>query len=180
MTDGEAESHFGTAQASASRSRSVAKSTRPQSTTDRVHVPADAGRYRDSLLTVLLRMPHGWIREISCGPGWYPLVAQVNLKLCELDVHHQVLQVKEKFGTLRYYAESHTDDELKYRDFCAVTSDAERLSTTICEQCGNGGRLCVSSHGVRMKTLCRECERSAPGGAFTALDAREISRGSDS
>lgn len=180
MTDSEAEPHFGTGQANASGICSVAKSARPQSSPDRVHVPADAGRYRDSLLTILLRMPHGWTREISCGPGWYPLVAQVNLKLCELDVDHEVLQVKEKFGTLRYYAESYTDDELKYRNFCAVTSDAERLSTTICEQCGKPGSLCVSSHGARIKTLCPECERSAPGGAFTALESRETSRGSDS
>lgn len=77
----------------------------------------------------------------ECGDGWYDLIDNLcdNLmKLStEVDPPHVpvAVQVKEKFGTLRFYLESGTDAQF---DAC---SDAGRASESICETCGEPGKL---------------------------------------
>jgi hypothetical protein len=66
-------------------------------------VPHDAGEYADDLRRLLGRIPRGWGRWISCGPGWYPLLVRLNKALAALVPEYEVHQVKEKYGTLRYY-----------------------------------------------------------------------------
>lgn len=70
---------------------------------DAVHVPADAGEYREGLERILERIPSGWGRWIDCGPGWYPIVVRLSDALAELIPGFEVHQVKEKYGTLRFY-----------------------------------------------------------------------------
>ena len=69
------------------------------------NIPKDAGNYKDDLRDILSRIPRGWGWWISCNKGWYPLLAETNDRLRALDPNYEVHQVKEKFGTLRYYAE---------------------------------------------------------------------------
>jgi len=45
-----------------------------------------------------------------------------------------VVQVKEKFGTLRFYIQAGTDEHYNYISF------AESMSGRTCEQCGNPGK----------------------------------------
>lgn len=71
---------------------------------DALHVPADAGPHRDGLERILRRIPDGWGRWISCGPGWYPLLVDLEAELAAIDPDHVIHQVKEKFGSLRVYA----------------------------------------------------------------------------
>ena len=59
----------------------------------------------------------------------------------------QIQQVKEKFGTLRFYA-SGSDNVTN-----ALVSMAESLSTITCEQCGNRGTL---RHGRWLRVLCNQ------------------------
>ncbi len=40
------------------------------------HVPEDAGEHAEALRGILLRIPDGWGRWISCDRGWYPLLAR--------------------------------------------------------------------------------------------------------
>jgi hypothetical protein len=35
------------------------------------HIPKNAGEYQEALTAVLLRIPDGWGRWISCDAGWY-------------------------------------------------------------------------------------------------------------
>lgn len=56
-------------------------------------------------------------------------------------------QVKEKYGTLRFYVSNGTDAHYAYIDF------AERLSAVTCEVCGNRGRR---NHYGWITTRCRE------------------------
>jgi hypothetical protein len=68
---------------------------------------------------------------------------------------YELHQVKEKYGTLRYYAEpcdQHRDQE---DEFDTLVDEVERQSATACENCGVDGRLCVSNHWYR--TLCDAC-----------------------
>lgn len=70
---------------------------------DSLHVPDDAGQYAPHLERILRRIPDGWGRWISCDAGWYPLVIVCDQGLADLAPSYEVLQVKEKFGGLRYY-----------------------------------------------------------------------------
>ena len=73
---------------------------------DALHVHADAGDLAPALERILRRIPDGWGRWISCGPGWYPIVVRLDTELAAIDPGYVVHQVKEKFGGLRYYAEA--------------------------------------------------------------------------
>ena len=74
-----------------------------------VHVPEDAGEHAEALRGILLRIPDGWGRWISCDRGWYPLLVELDEQL-RMVLHNYVLhQVKEKFGGLRYYWASGED-----------------------------------------------------------------------
>jgi hypothetical protein len=70
---------------------------------DTVHVPKDAGQYKDILTDVMKRIPPSWGRWISCQKGWYPLIAETHQALVDIFPNYQVHQVKEKYGGLRYY-----------------------------------------------------------------------------
>ncbi len=46
-----------------------------------VHVPEDAGEHAEALQRILLRIPDGWGRWISCDRGWYPLLVELDAQL---------------------------------------------------------------------------------------------------
>jgi hypothetical protein len=66
----------------------------------------------ESLLRLLLRIPDGWGRWISCSSGWFALLARAERELADVCPTFAVHQVKEKFGTLRLYVEFDVDDDL--------------------------------------------------------------------
>jgi hypothetical protein len=57
----------------------------------------------EALAALLNRIPDGWARVASCGPGWHPLLLQLDAQLSELEPAYIVYQIKEKFGGLRFY-----------------------------------------------------------------------------
>jgi len=91
----------------------------------------------------------------ECGDGWFNIINQ----LCQNIQHHidwknkekevvaqvDVSQVKEKYGTLRFYY-SGGDDTID-----GMVSMAESMSGVTCEQCGNPGE---SNYGGWIKVLC--------------------------
>ena len=74
----------------------------------------------------------------ECGDGWYNLLDSLCSHL-QFHIDHngdpqvEVTQVKEKFGSLRFY----TTATNKRQD--GIISFAEVLSGSICEECGNPG-----------------------------------------
>jgi len=70
---------------------------------DAIHVPDDAGEHRAGLERILRRIPDGWGRWIGCGPGWYPIIVDLADAIAELVPEYEIHQVKEKYGTLRFY-----------------------------------------------------------------------------
>lgn len=70
-------------------------------------------------------------RSISyCSPGWLPLVEELIQDLLAMGWDKDVHQVKEKFGTLRFYAGTVTP-EMQER-----IMKAERYSSSKCDRCG--------------------------------------------
>lgn len=67
------------------------------------HLPSDAGEHAEGLARILARIPDGWGRWISCGPGWYPIICRLDQEIAALSPGYHVQQVKEKFGGLRFY-----------------------------------------------------------------------------
>lgn len=133
---------------------------------DTALLPSDAGEYADDLMDILNRIPAGWGKWISCGPGWYPLLAETNKKMRHLNPNYEIYQVKEKFGTLRFYWGIPAEDEswqalsddvsnTIYDIMMDISHQAENRSAYICESCGALGKTRVRHHWY--KTLCAIC-----------------------
>lgn len=71
----------------------------------------------------------------SVGIGWYPLIKDLISDLMDLGWDKQTCQVKEKFGGLRFYINSASDEVHKR------IGKAEDLSYKTCEDCGEKGEL---------------------------------------
>ncbi len=91
---------------------------------------------------------------VSCvGPGWKSLVETLIDDLFKVGWNGNIIQVKEKFGTLRFYIGEGSDEmfDLIYK--------AEDTSKTICEVCGVPGKLRTDGW---MKVLCDEHGENRP------------------
>jgi ribosomal protein L37AE/L43A len=85
----------------------------------------------------------------ECGDGWFNLIDELSSKIIELDKNVEAIQVKEKFGGLRFYITSSTNDVHE------LISLYEHKSFTICEECGQPGMLRTDKGWWR--TLCDKC-----------------------
>lgn len=96
----------------------------------------------------------------ECGDGWFTLLDQlmgniqhhIDWKNRTEEIVPQVTldQVKEKFGTLRFYYTG-GDDYIR-----GLVSMAESMSGVICEGCGNPGER---KGGGWIRTICTPCEQ---------------------
>lgn len=75
-----------------------------------------------------------------------------------------IVQIKEKFGGLRFYVDGANLDQEKYIDF------AESLSVRVCEVCGKPGRR---RQGGWIKTLCDEHHKATERGEDIWEDQEE-------
>lgn len=79
--------------------------------------------------------------HFECDDGWFSLIYDLSYKLekeiekLPEDERPIATQIKEKFGTLRFYMSSETDEMSK------LIEQAELKSATICEKCGDFGEL---------------------------------------
>lgn len=111
------------------------------------------------------REPIAW--GITCDDGWFNLIDTLCSYLMKMQERAKnekpirVVQVKEKFGMLRFYvsgvpkSSDATSDVLN--PFFSVIHFTESLSSQICEKCGNAGTL---REGGWWRTLCDSCDRS--------------------
>ena len=98
---------------------------------------------------------------IECDSGWYNLIDRlcyqiqwhIDHNLSDDDEASQIqveaIQVKEKYGTLRFYYHGGN------RFIDGLVSMAESLSAVTCERCGNPGE--PNKKGW-IKTLCEVCK----------------------
>jgi hypothetical protein len=94
-----------------------------------------------------------WPKIIDVDEGWYQIVIDCDKELSEIDPDYQIYQIKEKFGTLRYYHKSSQPyNEQNYLKMVSIISKYESLSSCTCEATGLPGLLMKSSTGY-YKTL---------------------------
>lgn len=87
--------------------------------------------------------------DIECGKGWAKLYEPL-IAICE-EENVPILQIKEKFGGLRFYASVGDNDLLQ-----EMIDTAEVLSYKTCEACGEPGVMRNKTYWL--KTLCDKCE----------------------
>lgn len=89
-------------------------------------------------------------RGIEYPKGWHPLVLRLAAKLTRITPPGRrpiCIQVKEKFGGLKFYVGAIVDDEL-----ATVIDAAEERSRHTCQECGRRGRM--RRFGNWWSTLC--------------------------
>lgn len=97
---------------------------------------------------------------ITCDDGWYDLIYNLCEELQSISdkIGKQLVatQIKEKFGTLRFYlkvvGDNLTDEE--WESVLKTTRKYEKLSSETCELTGGFGKL--HKRGYIYKTLCKE------------------------
>jgi hypothetical protein len=87
----------------------------------------------------------------ECDEGWYSIIEECFDKIQELELPEgfEVIQVKEKFGTLRVYTICSSEEIEKLID------NAYDKALFSCEVCGKPGKNRTKYHW--MKTTCEEC-----------------------
>lgn len=104
------------------------------------------------------------VKHFECADGWYDIIdclcANIEnilknkmYKMTEDEkTDNQVIavQVKEKFGGLRFYID-HTD----FDEIYGAISMSESISRRTCENCGNKGH---KQPGGWIRTLCDSCQ----------------------
>ena len=99
----------------------------------------------------------------ECNDGWLPMIHKLSLRLEQIITEEMktatedqelpyILQIKEKFGGLRFYISSGTDQMIKLID------KAEEDSFDICENCGSTDNVKTEGKGW-IKTLCNGCTK---------------------
>jgi hypothetical protein len=100
------------------------------------------------------RCPRLYKKDIifECADGWFELIQDLSIKIENLleeyaekypivegeenqNIEMFAVQVKEKYGTLRFYMCCETDE------MWDLIEEAESLSAEICELCGNPGKM---------------------------------------
>jgi hypothetical protein len=93
-------------------------------------------------------MPFGF----ECGDGWFKLIDQLSADITLMDkecgVDTIAIQVKEKYGGLRFYVMAGSDSVYERID------EAEELSLKTCERCGEPGTLRGTGW---VYTMCERC-----------------------
>jgi len=95
-------------------------------------------------------------KDTSVGDGWLPIIDRLVTNLAKIYPAFRIVQIKEKFGTLRFYIEA-VPTEL-YPQVSREIEEAELKSAEVCESCGKPGKM--RDERYWMKTMCDECDHN--------------------
>ena len=102
------------------------------------------------ILALKLKIKEPYLPYVDVDEGWYQLVLDCDEELSAIDPNYDLQQVKEKFGSLRYYFQP-SDSTLR-KEMDAVVAKYEELASKTCEATGGPGVL-MKSIGNHFKTL---------------------------
>lgn len=93
------------------------------------------------------------------GDGWQPIILTCHENLVNLLGDYELLQIKEKFGGLRYYMSAPAGCDIRKVDAIRTIIDAaEEEAWTSCEVCGKDAE--TKSYRGWLKTFCPEHEEA--------------------
>lgn len=105
------------------------------------------------------RFGDGWPARIDCDSGWYQLICDLDKELVDIDPNYMIVQIKEKFGLLRFYY--HTETK-RGRLMDSIVSQYEKMSGSICEISGEPGVLMSKNGYYRTLSMRHAPEGYAP------------------
>lgn len=85
--------------------------------------------------------------------GWLDLIVNLHQKLLD-NPEYRIVQVKEKFGGLRFYSQGLTPEQRP------LVRAAEEESLAVCQGCGSRENVEMRNHGW-VATLCADCNYDA-------------------
>ena len=77
-------------------------------------------------------------KRIDCQEGWYSLILYCHKELKRIDPDYRPVQIKQKFGGLRYYFDTDKGPEV-HELLNEVVSRYERKAAETCEETGRRG-----------------------------------------
>ena len=86
---------------------------------------------------ILDRFADGIPATIDCDYGWAELIRKCDTVLFTQDPNYTVVQIKEKFGGLRFYFNLSNMEE--YSKVNSLILAIEQDSFSVCEKCGEPG-----------------------------------------
>jgi len=86
------------------------------------------------------------------GEGWRPIIEKLVEDIIKIAPNTEITQIKEKFGTLRFYCSGDGAD-----DVGKLIERAEQESGVTCERCGTKDK--VTTKGSWLLTLCPKCRK---------------------
>lgn len=96
--------------------------------------------------------------DVGCPTPWIPLVIELDARIGELVPEYNVLQVKEKFGGLRFYTDSMLFGKEKTDKIHQWIGQAEAKSYKTCQFCGKDALPEEeNTFGAWYYTCCPEC-----------------------
>jgi len=115
------------------------------------------------------KQPNGWC-DVSVNDGWKTLVCDLVDAIDATGIEWWPVQIKEKFGTLRFYVEIGDGPSLEhilyFKDYKQMVKVAQKLieeaqskSAEICEDCGAAGAETYRKSLIA--TLCKPCFKKA-------------------
>lgn len=94
----------------------------------------------------------------ACDDGWFQIIYDLSKKISEICPRVKATQVKEKFGTLRFYVEGVQID--KADEVYNLIEEASQKSATTCEFCGKeNAKLGTTKGSGWLRALCVSCRR---------------------
>jgi len=113
---------------------------------------------------------------IEVDEGWYQIIVDCDKELTEIDPNYGILQIKEKFGGLRYYMTPSNDTTPEQRDkMYEVIEKYEKKSFETCEATGRPGVLMQSIGGWRKTLNPRYAETNLIYGKYTPVEKKSPS-----
>ena len=95
-----------------------------------------------------LRIPEAFSKTIDVDEGWYQIVVDCSKEIDTIYPHYKILQIKQKFGGLRFYLDIYGDATNEQRNqVYEVIRKYEKLALQTCEATGLRGVAMKSPHG---------------------------------
>jgi hypothetical protein len=107
----------------------------------------------------------------ECGDGWFEIISKIASFINDQTAHCSAVQVKEKFGSLRFYINWEIDGygasvvpQETLDKIYEFISSMEISSKSVCEDCGtnldSSNKASQKKLGYWIRNICQECSKS--------------------